>query len=527
MSQERRAKSCVLVIVVWCVIIGAVAVSYRFLIAPYFAERLELSTGSESQYDYSIRLALDSFSGYALLRSPVLADELKDRRIQLEVVDDGADYSERLKSLHSGENQLAVFTIDSLLQAGARLGDFPCSIVLVLDETQGADAIVAYKQGVSSIQDLDAPDARFVLTPSSPSEFLARVVLADFNLPSLPNDWAEPVDGAEIVYKRFRSANKTERRAYVLWEPFVTEALGEEGAHVLLDSSNLKGYIVDVLVAERRFLRERPELVAAFVEAYLRTAYSYRARDGGMVDLVMADARQSGGHKLNQAQAQKLVQGIQWKSTLDNFVHFGLVPEDQTSAAAHLEDMIDNITRVLVQTDAVASDPLRGRVNTVYYDRILRDLQAQGFHPARKAGIVQGVNTGPDAVERVEQAVELPALSDRQWDALVQVGELRVKPIAFGRGTARINIQSQRELEALAKRLLLLPQYYVKVVGNARAEGDPEANRRLAQERADAAAAVLRDQRVHANRIRSVTAEPSDAKAAAQSVTFIVGQPSY
>jgi hypothetical protein len=42
--------------------------------------------------------------------------------------------------------QLAVFTIDSLITAGAKAGDFPGSIVLVIDETKGGDAIVAARR---------------------------------------------------------------------------------------------------------------------------------------------------------------------------------------------------------------------------------------------------------------------------------------------------------------------------------------------------------------------------------------------
>ena len=70
------------------------------------------------------------------------------------------------------ETDFAVFTIDSYLSAGAEKGTFPGSIVMVLDETQGGDAVVAHESVFDSIQSLDKSDTRFVLTlPTPPASF--------------------------------------------------------------------------------------------------------------------------------------------------------------------------------------------------------------------------------------------------------------------------------------------------------------------------------------------------------------------
>jgi hypothetical protein len=95
--------------------------------------------------------------------------------------------------------------------AGAQAGEFPGSIVLVIDETKGGDAIVAPPGAITSLQSLNDPEARLVLTPNSPSEFLARVVIAHFNLPNLPAQWSIPADGAADVYKKFRAASAAEK----------------------------------------------------------------------------------------------------------------------------------------------------------------------------------------------------------------------------------------------------------------------------------------------------------------------------
>lgn len=522
--NEGRAKGCLIAAVIWCLILGALAVAYRLWVHPRLTRQLHAVTSSNSHYKNELVLAADSFSGYCIFRSDAFKQELRDRQIKLNVTDDKADYAARLQALRSGQAQLAVFTIDSLLTAGAKLGDFPASIVLVIDETQGADAVVAYDQGLASVQDLNDPAAKIVLTPNSPSEFLARVVLAHFSLPRLKDDWMATADGAGEVYRQFRATRPTEKKAFVLWEPYVSRALQLPGARVLLDSGKLKGYIVDVLVAQREFLRDKPEIVKAIIESYARAAYRYAADPAVMAKLVLEDARQTGAESLDAAQAKRIVDGIQWKNTLENYAHFGLASSADQGGLPTLEDMIGNITEVLLKTKAVASDPLNGKPTSLFYDRILSELRVAHFHPGQGLNVMPGV-TGP--AESVRQEKELPALTPSQWQALRPVGELRLAPISFGRASADLSLDSERELQDLARRLKTFPRFYLTVVGHARAEGDPEANRQLAQSRADATSAYLVSQGVATQRMRTGTGPGADAGGEAQAVSFAVGQPAY
>jgi outer membrane protein OmpA-like peptidoglycan-associated protein len=292
---------------------------------------------------------------------------------------------------------------------------------------------------------------------------------------------------------------------------------------VLLDSSKLKGYIVDVLVAERTFLRDKPEQVKAVVEAYSRAAYSYAQKTNGMRDLVLEDAKKAGGEELTEALAEGMVRGIEWKNTLENYAYFGLVPAGK-GGLQHLEDVIGNITDVLVKSGTIDKDPLEGKANKIFYDQILKGMQATNFHPGKKLNVMEDVGLGADdlAVARVDQP--LRALSEEEWAKLVPVGQMRIKPISFARGTARINIQSQRDLDSLASKLLAMPQYYLVVVGHARAEGDADANRQLSQDRANEAANRLIAQGLSSDRIKVKAAPPSNTGGQAQSVSFMVGQ---
>lgn len=525
--NEQRAKGCLVAALIWCVILAVLGVAYRFWVHPYLKNRLEGATGSSSQYREELVVAADSFSGYAVLRSEALKRQLKSQQIKYTVQDDRGDFAARLKALQDGKIQLAAFTIDSLLVAGARLGEFPGTIVLVLDETQGSDAIVAPPGTVNSLQDLNHPDARIVLTPNSPSEFLARVVVAHFNLPNLPEKWWVEADGAKAAYQALRAAKPGERRAYVLWEPYVAKALEQSGVHVLLDSAKLKGYIVDVLVAQRQFLREHPDKVRAFLEAYARALYSHAQTTNGLVQLVQSDARQTGAESLDDAQARQVVQGIWWKNTLENYVHFGLAKPAPGASLEYLEDVVGKIVDVLLKTRALTADPLDGKYHTLFYSQALADLQRDQFHPGKGANVIAGLGPAAAETEQVRTDTAIKPLSPEQWARIQPVGELRAEPVVFSRGSASVSVQSERDLSALARRLQSFPNLYLRVIGQTRSEGDPEANRLLAQARAESVARFLGTQGINPDRIRTEAVPSSMAGGEGQTVAFVVGQLPY
>ena len=180
MSEDKGSSKGCIVAVVWLVILVIAAVAYRILVTEPNEEQLHSDTGSDSRYTHEVKIQADLFSGYAVLRSEEMKKNLRLDQIRLTMVEDEADYDARLSALEDGDVEMAVFTIDSLIMAGAKLGRFPASIVMVIDETKGADAVLAYEEGVKTVQDLNSSDAGFILTPSSPSEFLARVVKSHF-----------------------------------------------------------------------------------------------------------------------------------------------------------------------------------------------------------------------------------------------------------------------------------------------------------------------------------------------------------
>ena len=515
MSKGKLLAVCL----VWLVLFGIGAACWKLLFVPVQEAAQEQAqeaeakqkeeerqaklkeAGAQSRYKSQVDFHLDSFSGYAILRSKTFSQELVQRGIRLNLHDDGADYSARIRALQSGDAQLAVFTIDALVKASAELNDMPATIVALVDETTGADAIVAYKSKVPNIDALNNPETRFVLTPSSPSETLARVVMSRFELNDLAEDPFINANDAAAVFQQYKKAKPGDPQAYVLWQPYVSQVLKNPQMHVVVDSSRFPSTIVDVIVANRDFVLKNHEVVKDFVECYLRTVYHYRTPPA-MVKLVAQDAKQTGS-PLTDEEASQLVDGIWWKNTQENLAHTGLLPG---KPLPHVEDVIANLIDVLQRTGAIDADPTQGNPNYLYYARLFEELQT--FHPG-------------DQTENVRD-VKMPALNDSQWDQLEDVGTARVSELVFARGTDRLTERSRRVLDELAASLKTT-RFYVKIRGNASRRGDLEQNKLLAERRAKAAEAYLIDQGVDRNRLRAVGGDPSGTT----SVAFVLGQLPY
>ena len=534
--MEAKTRSRIVMVASWLIIIGILGLVYKFVVEPRLGGRRDklVQNTSTQRYDHEIKVAHDSFPGYAILRSDAVKNLLDRQAIKLTFVDDKADYVRRARDLKSGKVKMAVFTIDAYLKAGSVIGEYPGSIVLVIDESKGADAIVAHNRGVPNIPNLSNPKARIVLTPDSPSETLARIMINTMSLPSLPANWASDANGAEDVYKKLKSADPDEPTAYVLWEPYVTKALAIDGVHLLLDSSKLKGYIVDVLVVQREFLDTQRELVANIVQAYLRANYDYTNQKEGLLSLIESDAKQY-GDVLNRNEASQLVKGIEWRNTVENYAHFGIISGNEAKDSEKLEVMIGKIMQVLVKTKSIASDPFSGNYGKLFFEGILRSLHHDKFHPGVLStdgeGGLEGilVDTSNVVEEKVREDVALNPLSDDNWTTLAPVAAMKIEPIQFGRGNARILPGSNRALTDIASKLKSFPQYYLRVVGHTRKEGDPAANKILATQRAEAAAKALKAAGIKNHRIRAIASTRSSTKmqgGAAQSVTFeLLGKP--
>jgi outer membrane protein OmpA-like peptidoglycan-associated protein len=458
------------------------------------------ATQGTSRYQHELACGVDAFSGYALLRSQDFRDRLGQLGIRMAMQDDKADYGQRMDALESGKLQFAAFPVDALVKACSQRNKLPVTIVALIDETRGADAMIAYKERYASVDSLNRSETRFVLVGDSPSETLARVVVRDFELSKLSKEVWKRVDSPEAVVQSYKKATPATDEVFVTWEPFVSQLLENDSLHVLVDSSKFTGFIVDALVVSRDFLLKEPAIVEKVIESYFRSANVYRDAEK-LKQLVLEDAKQTGS-KLTTKQADRLLAGIHWKNTQENYAHFGL----RNDRVVHIEDIIQRITSVLRETGAMANDPTGGQASKLYYDKVLASLKANNFLP--------------DEIVRKES--ELVALNDKQWESLVPVGTLSVPELVFARGTATLTATSRQTLEELAIKLQSWPAYYLKVEGNAASGGNSEANLALASQRAQAAMDYLKSLGVSAARMKSVSGKVGQSR-----VMFILSEMPY
>lgn len=500
--------------IIWIVIIAIGAVAWKYFVAPQrekaaaqakVEEKQQVieNTSSGTRYKHELNFVLDSFSGYVITRSEEFRNELASQSVRLNLVLDDADYVARLKALRDGKAQMGVFTMDALVKASSELGETPATITSLIDETNGADAMLANIKTFPNIDALNHPDTKFVITPNSPSETLARVVMSHFNLDRLPADPFIRVNGAKEVYEAYRNSKPTDKKVFVLWEPYVSKILENPEYSAIIDSSKFRGYLVDVILVSRDFLLKHEDLVIELTKSYFKANFVYRNK---MPEIILADAKAS-GEPLSPEMAKKLTEKIRWKNTQENYAHFGM---STGHGYQHVEDMLANITKVLQKTGSITADPTGGRYNELYYDKVMRNLFDNNFHP--------GVGA-----EEMKTEAALAKLTDEEWKKLIPVGTLQVPRLVFGRGTNVLTTQSEETLTTLAQELKTWPQYYLIVRGHCSKVGDVEANKILAAERAEAAVEWLVKNGVDKNRLKADISEPNGST----TVAFILGQSSY
>lgn len=523
--SAARAYGYLIAAAVWLVILGGVAVAYRLFIRPQLAQTLNAATSGRNPYQFEFNLGADGFSGYAPFRSAAFREDLKQRGISVRVINDSGDVDARLEALRIGELQMAAMPLDALLSRGAKSG-FPASIVWVIDESQGADAVLTRDAYVHSLNEFTFPDAQLVFAAGSSSEFLATMAGAQFNLPRTGASGLTPRSTPQAVLREMPAPGTTDHRAYVLREPFVSQSLEVPGTHVVLDSRQIRGPIFDVLVARREFLQAHPEIVEVVLEAEARVLWQCSRAPDGWSRLIREDGERL-GTALTDTQAQRIVGGIRWQNVLDNLVHFGLLSASERNIAPGLDDLIGEVTDTLRRTRLLSADPLSVRRNALYFDRPLAALQARHFHPDRRAAPPANAAPTPNSSDAVRDDTELIALSDDEWQRLRPVGGFPVGGITFARASASLSIDGERTVIEMTGELNRSPRCYLQVIGHARPDGDPAANRILAQARADTVVRAFAKAGVAPGRLRSHVELSAPAQAGAQSVTLVVGQIAY
>jgi len=467
-------------IVLGLLLLGAAAIIAARFLLPMWQDRAMKATSDARATKGTITLAMDDWVGYA----PLCSDQMKTRMRQagyiFECVNDGADYPDRMAKLRRQKVQMAVATVDSYLLNGAG-ENFPGTIVAVLDESFGGDAIIARKSRYESLDALkSAPALKVALTPNSPSEHLAKAAAVHFDIPTLKGTakgWQLPTDGAENAARKLLDG---EADVAVLWEPHVSRVLekGKGDFVKLLGTEVTAKLIVDILLVNREYALNHPEVVRTLLANYFQTLKYYRDNPADL----HGDIKKVTG--IPGSQVEAMLDGVKWAGLTDNaqdwfgISSFGAMPNEG------LVETIEGAVRILVGNGDFPSSPLPDHDPYRITDsRFVADL----FQSTSSAGQFTGTGTAPAIPARAGAAAPaFAALSPEGWKKLREVGTLQVRPILFQSGTATLSYEGKLELDQAAESLKHYPNFRVLIKGHTSTQGDTGANQALSLERAEA-----------------------------------------
>jgi outer membrane protein OmpA-like peptidoglycan-associated protein len=466
-------------LLVLIVVIGALGV--KFLL-PYFEKSQQRATTDATKTKGKIVVALDNWVGYFILRSPEMENAMRRAGYIRACEDDQADYGRRMDRLKEGEIDFAVATVDSFILNGAAR-HYPGAIVMVIDESKGGDAILARKEKVAGLDALKGrTDVRVAFTPDSPSHHLAKAAADHFSVAELLPRGKLRIEtsGSQKAMEKLL-AGQTD--IAICWEPDVSRALADKAIIKLLGTEDTERLIVDILVAGRKTLQKRPEVVQLMINTYFRVLKKYREDP----DLLTEEVRKETG--LSKEAVAAMLKGVQWVNFGDNCEKwFGISAPGQFAD----EGLIDTITasaRILQNAGDFSSTPIPDDdpyrlTNSSFLEAVF----AQGL-----TGSFTSAAPGANSSSAVVNSLETPfsPLSDEQWNALKEVGTLKVDPIVFQQGATDLNMIAKKVLDDAVQRLEHYPNFRIVIKGHTDVRGDQRQNTLLSKDRADAVARYL------------------------------------
>jgi hypothetical protein len=140
------------------------------------------ATSDASTITDSIVIGVDSWIGYYPLCSKHFRSSMRNKGVRATCSNE-PDLDKRFEQLKEGTLQFATTSVDAYLALGGA-HQFPGSIIAVIDESKGGDALVAWEESVTSIDDLKSnPEIRVSLATDTPSEQLIRSLGVHFDVP--------------------------------------------------------------------------------------------------------------------------------------------------------------------------------------------------------------------------------------------------------------------------------------------------------------------------------------------------------
>ncbi len=438
-----------------------------------------------------INIALDNWVGYFPLQSPVFKKLMRDAGYVVNVENDNADYAQRMQKLKKGELDFAVATVDSYLLSGAA-EDFPATIISIIDESKGGDALLAWEDKISSLDALKTGSGyKIAFTPDSPSEHLLKSLGVHFGITELLNKkggWRVETDGSSEALKRLLDRKVD---AAVLWEPDVSKALTTQGVIKVLGTENTEKLIVDILLVNREYSEQNLDVVNLFLTNYFQTLKIYNKDQPQMLEKDLVKYA-----KVEENQVKDILNGVRWIGLLENTQWFGTQSQGGVLATTGIVEAIESAVEILVQNGDFQNNPLPNEDPYI----ILSSGFVEKVSSSDAAGDSGSVAQLKNSLERT-----FSALSDQEWGKLKEIGTLKLRPITFMSGTSEIDSRGKIQLGNIVENVKHYPNFRIVVEGHTGVRGDNQANLALSLERAEAVKEYLAYKyTIDSNRMRAI-----------------------
>lgn len=481
MSDKQGIATRAIGLIVLVVLMGG------FLLGYLFYQNRYIKNTSDAKDLTEVTIALDSWIGYYMFQSQVFKKKMREAGYRIKIIDDQANYPERMKNLKNGTVDFATCTVDAYLLNGKE-ENFPATIISVIDLSNGGDAVVAWEDKVSTIDDLkNFENLKIAYTPDSPSHHLLKSIESHFGIEGLSNKNLENVvqtNGAEDAYKKLV---KKEVDVAVIWEPYVTRSSSQKGIKKILGSENIN-VITDILLVNRKVSSKDPELVELVLKNYFQALEHYSQNNDDLKEEIKRST------KTSMENVDSMLQGVRWLAFNENTQFLGISTIDNYYNEQIIQD-IESTVRILMESGDFDTNPLPGEdpfslVNSSFMNSLYT-----------KGAVVS--NTDSTLENSVEK--KFSPLSDDQWEKLQVVGSLKLRPLTFVSGTTDLDNEGQQQLDIIVETIKRYPNFRILIKGHTGLRGNPEENMQLSLERAEAVKVNFADYyKMDLNRLRAI-----------------------
>ncbi len=425
-----------------------------------------------------LKVSLVSFHGYApaivangksLSTQPGSIFDQKGVNVELVIQDDIPTLA---TIFESGSAHCAWRTSDFWAQEHPNLRNagLDARAIVVVDNTQGADAIITRNPDVRRVEDLAGRS--IALLQFTPSDGMAIDAIENSSLSARAKQSVRFVyinvdEGTAGVRAALESGSVD---AAALWDPDLSLALKNvSGSRVIYSTRTATNLIYDVIVCDRRLLDDPANqgVFQAFVAGWLDGVTAARANPDEAVDALVRTKE-----------------------------FFALLAQDQ--GRGFLKSLFDNIVWTGLEDNARILGMVGG---TNHYERVYRRFD--GIY--RSAGALANPNspvinpqdsfdyrfvrTLLDASTAAQQAATRPefTFSEREREQAAQREATVTKPVTvgFAVGTAELTRRAQRTIdEEMVPFIENNGSAYFEVSGNTDSTGARDLNMRLSQARA-------------------------------------------